>query len=71
MMLKQLIAVALTATLVAPVAAQVSSIKSSRPAPKPREPKAKICEKIDITGSRLGSRKICMTAEQWAAAAPG
>ena len=66
MMLKQLIAVALTATLAAPVVAQVSSIESSRPAPKPRDPNAKICEKIDITGSRLGSRKICMTAAQWA-----
>jgi hypothetical protein len=42
MMLKQLIAVALTATLAAPVVAQVSSIESSRTAPKPRDPNAKI-----------------------------
>ena len=64
-MLKQLIAVALVTTAM-PSMAQVSSIVSSRPAAQPKDPNAKICEKIDITGSRLGSRKICMTAQQWA-----
>ena len=65
-MLKQLTALALVAVCSAPLAAQASSIESSRPAAKPRDPNAKICEKIEVTGSRLGSRKICMTAEQWA-----
>ena len=34
---------------------------------KAKDPKRKICERIEETGSRLASRRICMTAEQWAA----
>ena len=51
----------------APLAAQVTSIQSSRPAAKVKDPNAKICEKIELTGSRLGTRRICMTAADWAA----
>lgn len=65
-MLKPLIAIALLANGATPLVAQVTSIESSRPAPKARNPNAKICEKIEVTGSRLGSRRICMTAQQWA-----
>lgn len=67
MMLKQLIAVALTATLVAPVAAQVTSIQSSRPVAKVKNPNKKICEDMGITGTRLGGKRVCMTADEWAA----
>ena len=66
-MLKQLMAVALVATCSAPLAAQVSSIESSRPAATAKDPNAKVCERIEVTGSRLGSRRICMTAAAWAA----
>ena len=29
------------------------------------DPNAKICEMITVTGSRLGSRRICATRAQW------
>jgi len=66
-MLKRLIVVALVTGFSVPVAAQVTSMETSRPAPKPKDPNAKVCEKIEVTGSRLGSRRVCMTAADWAA----
>lgn len=33
--------------------------------PKPSDPNRIICEKIQETGSRLNSRRVCMTAQQW------
>ena len=30
-----------------------------------RAPAAKICEKITVTGSRLGARRICATQAEW------
>jgi hypothetical protein len=66
-MLKQLFAVALVATLAAPVAAQVASIQSSRPVAKVKNPNKKICEDMGITGTRLGSKRVCMTEAEWAA----
>ena len=32
--------------------------------PAPKEEK-KICKTIEDTGSRLGGKKICMTAKEW------
>lgn len=32
-----------------------------------KDPKRKICEAVEETGSRLSSKRICMTAEQWEA----
>jgi len=32
---------------------------------KPDPSEEKICEKITVTGSRLGSRKICATRAEW------
>ena len=37
------------------------------PDAKAKDPKRKICEAVEETGSRLSSRRICMTAEQWEA----
>ena len=34
---------------------------------KAKDPKRKICETVEETGSRLSSKRICMTAEQWEA----
>ena len=34
---------------------------------KAKDPKRKICVPVEETGSRLSSKRICMTAEQWAA----
>ncbi len=49
-----------------PAMAQVSSIGTSRPHVA-RNPDEKICERIIETGSRLASKRVCMTAAQWAA----
>lgn len=37
------------------------------PDAKAKDPKRKVCQSIEETGSRLSSKRICMTAEQWAA----
>jgi len=49
------------------VLAQVSSIETARPAGKPDDPNKLICERVEKTGTRLGARRVCMTADQWAA----
>ena len=49
----------------APAMAQVQSIESQTPSPKSKDPNRIICEKVQETGSRLNSRRICMTALQW------
>jgi hypothetical protein len=38
---------------------------------KAKDPKRKICEAVEETGSRLSSKRICMTAEQWEAQRSG
>ncbi len=48
-----------------PAAAQVSSIETARPALKSKDPNRIVCERQDTTGTRLGSRKVCLTAAQW------
>jgi len=40
---------------------------SSPAGAKANDPKRKICEAVEETGSRLSSKRICMTAEQWEA----
>jgi hypothetical protein len=49
----------------APLLAQVSSIETARPASKPADPNKLICERVEKTGTRLGARRVCMTAAQW------
>ncbi len=34
---------------------------------KAKDPKRKICEAVEETGSRLSSQRICKTAEEWEA----
>ncbi|MDP5277668.1 hypothetical protein Q9Q95_01925 [Sphingomonas sp. DG1-23] len=34
--------------------------------PKTRDPNEVICKKEEVLGSRLQSRKVCMTRAQWA-----
>ncbi len=38
---------------------------------KAKDSKRKICEAVEETGSRLSSKRICMTAEQWEAQRSG
>ena len=53
------------AALAAPAYGQVSSIASSNPLPKGKNPNAKICERELKTGSRLENVTVCMTANEW------
>jgi hypothetical protein len=48
-------------------APQTGAQTSQQPAPAKAEDPAdkKICRRIDATESRLGSKKVCLTAEQW------
>ena len=34
---------------------------------KKLDPNRKICQKVDVTGSRLRAQKVCMTAAEWEA----
>jgi hypothetical protein len=49
-----------------PVYAQVTSIQTSNPARKSGDPNRIICDVEQTTGTRLGARKVCKTAAEWA-----
>jgi hypothetical protein len=49
-----------------PVYAQVTSIESSNPARKSNDPNRIVCDVEQTTGTRLGARKVCKTAAEWA-----
>jgi gas vesicle protein len=49
----------------APALAQAPASGSPAQPAKNQDPNRVICEKIQETGSRLNSRKVCMTAQQW------
>ena len=66
-MLKIITVAAVLAIGTMPVAAQVTSIETSRPATSAQNPDKVICERVEKTGTRLGGKRVCMTAEQWAA----
>ena len=47
-----------------PVLAQAQT--NSQPAPSStKDPNRIICQRIEETGSRVASKKVCMTAQQW------
>jgi len=48
-----------------PATAQTQSSTQQSPINKNSDPNRVICEKVQDTGSRLNTRKICMTAAQW------
>ncbi len=52
----------------APAAAQTAAAAApAATVQKPADPNSEVvCEKQEITGSRLGSRRICMTRAKWA-----
>ncbi len=64
-MLKIVMAAAGLSLVAVPVVAQATSIETARPAAKSKDPNRIVCEREDTTGTRLGSRKICLTAAQW------
>ena len=51
----------------APAYAQVTSLTSNIPSSKGRDPNRMVCEVAQTTGTRLGARKVCKTAGEWAA----
>jgi invasion protein IalB len=63
-------AAALAAILLAiPAAAQTSTTTGPAPAAasdKAEDPNKMICEKQEVIGSRLGTRRVCRTRAQWA-----
>jgi len=59
------VAAAAAVVLVQPAAAQ--SVESPAAAAAEKAERAKmVCKKEEQIGSRLGAKRICMTAEQWA-----
>jgi hypothetical protein len=65
--LKLFLLAALLGTVALPISAQVTSVSSDRPTKAPTDPNKKICERVEETGTRLGGRRICMTAAEWEA----
>lgn len=49
----------------APVAAQSSSSTPPAPNSTQKDPNRIICERQQEVGSRLASKRVCMTAQQW------
>lgn len=45
--------------------AAVSAMAQATPPAKPLDPNRRICEVEEATGTRLGARKVCLTAAQW------
>ena len=52
-----------------PVAAQSVSYESNRPTPLPTDAHKMVCKKEEKIGTRLGAKKVCLTAGEWAARA--
>ena len=57
--------IAVCAMLSAPAFSQVTSLVSSNPAPKGKDPNRKVCERVEKIGSRLNVVTVCMTAREW------
>jgi hypothetical protein len=66
---------AILLSIAAPLAASAQSAPApvaAAPAPKkaasdPRvDPNTIVCKAEDVTGSRLGAKKVCLTRQQWA-----
>ena len=48
-----------------PALAQTPPTTSAAPTTKAKDPNRIICERIKDTSSRIGGKKVCMTATQW------
>lgn len=67
-MLKLIFAFVSVALVTAPAMAQAPAAPSAQAqtTAKADDPNEKICVKEEITGSRLGAKRICMTRAEWA-----
>ncbi len=59
---------ALAAALVSASAMAQIAAPASTPVPsqKAKDPNEKVCQKIEVTGSRLATRRVCKTRAEWA-----
>jgi invasion protein IalB len=67
--MRQLLFVTAAALLISPVASAPAFSQSttpSAPQAKASDPNEVVCEKQEETGSRLVSKRVCMTRAQWA-----
>lgn len=70
-MLKASVFAVLVAFAVQPAVAAKDSSEGQAPIvvsgkEKSTDPNRKICQREETTGTRLGARKVCLTASQWA-----
>jgi len=56
---------AAAACMAMPALAQTQATGQSGQGAKPKDPNRIICEKVQDTGSRVATSKVCMTAQQW------
>lgn len=52
--------------LAAASTAQTTQGPAGQPTKKALDPNEVVCEKQDVAGSRLATRRVCMTRAQWA-----
>jgi hypothetical protein len=52
--------------IASPATAQVTSLQAANQLPKTGDPNRIVCEREETTGTRLGSRKVCLTVAEWA-----
>ena len=66
-MLKSVLTFSLALVLSVSASAQSSSVPSSNQTPKTSDPKKIVCQRVDEIGSRLQTKQVCKTAEEWSA----
>jgi invasion protein IalB len=66
-MLKSVLTFSLAAFLATSAGAQSTSVPSANQTPKTSDPKKIVCQRVDEIGSRLQTKQVCKTAEEWTA----
>jgi invasion protein IalB len=66
-MLKPVLTFCLAATLSVSASAQSSSVPSANQTAKTSDPNKIVCQRVDEIGSRLQTKQVCKTAEEWTA----
>jgi len=42
------------------------AVDENQPASKAKDPNQVVCEKIEVLGSRVSTKRVCMTRSEWA-----
>jgi hypothetical protein len=63
--LKFLVAIASSLLMAGPVTAQGAAPAAAKQKPQPGDPGEIVCQKQEVVGSRLATRRVCMTRLQW------